>query len=280
MRLGYSTWGMPTVPVDQVIPTLARIGFDSTELTVIPGFSAELDTLDAAERRRIRALLNRHNLRLAAIAGHRSLLAKDPTDHAENLRRLRGAIDLAVDLAGPEGLASLDTTAGGISKDWEAERERLASEVGELCEYAQRRGVVVGIEAHVDDALDTPERVLWLIERVGRPNLKTAFDISHFNVQGIPIEHSVELMAPVACFTHIKDERGVGAGFEFLIPGEGEFDYVRYLKAMRAAGYEEDICVEVSFMVQRRSNYDPIGAAEQSYATVARAFESAGIERS
>ena len=93
------------------------------------------------------------------------------------------------------------------------------------------------------------------------------------------VEHGARHPAPHSCFTHVKDERGRVPDFEFLIPGEGEFDYVRYLKAMRAAGYEEDICVEISIQVQRRTNYDPIAAAERSYAVLAKAFRDAGIGR-
>ena len=33
---------------------------------------------------------------------------------------------------------------------------------------------------------------------------------------------------------------------EFLIPGEGEMDYVRYLRAMDQAGYDGHIVVEIS----------------------------------
>ncbi|HEX5692521.1 MAG TPA: hypothetical protein VFX76_21045, partial [Roseiflexaceae bacterium] len=61
------------------------------------------------------------------------------------------------------------------------------------------------------------------------------------------------------------------------IPGEGEFDYVAYLQAMREHGYDGFITAEVSIMVQRRPNYDPLAAAEQTYRTLARSFEQAGI---
>ncbi|HEU4708149.1 MAG TPA: hypothetical protein VFS17_02460, partial [Methylophilaceae bacterium] len=33
MKIGYCTWGMPTVPADVLIPFLARLGFDGIELT-------------------------------------------------------------------------------------------------------------------------------------------------------------------------------------------------------------------------------------------------------
>ncbi len=279
MRLGYSTWSMPMLPVEEALAVIARTGFDSTELTVIPGWSTELDTLDRAARRRIRELLDYHGLRLPAIAGHRSLLATDPAEHAENWRRLTGAIDLCVDLAGPEGPPALNTTTGGQSGAWEATKDLLVERLGRLCDHAAARGVTIAIEPHVSHALDTPERTLWLLQAVGRPNLKVAFDISHFNIQGIPIEQSVETMAPHAVFTHVKDERGQVPNFEFLIPGEGEFDYVRYLKAMHRMGYTGDICVEISLMVQRRPTYDPVAACQQSYAVLSRAFAEAGVPR-
>ena len=99
MKLGFSTWGMPKIPIDTALSHLAALGYDGVEITVIPGFTTELSTLDRAERRRIAGLLQQHNLDLPAIAGHRSLLATDDDEHQENLSRLKGTVDLAVDLA-------------------------------------------------------------------------------------------------------------------------------------------------------------------------------------
>ena len=280
MRLCYSTWSMQKPGVDDIVTNLAAMGYDSIELTVIPGWSTELDTLDKTERKRIRQLLDDHGLALPAIAGHRPLLALDPDEHVENWRRLTGAIDLCVDWAGPDGPPSLDTTAGaGHDRKWDDCKDLLVERLTRLCDYAKERGVTVGIEPHVSDLLETPERTRELLSLVNHPSLKVTFDISHFNVQGIPIEHSVELMAPVACFTHIKDESGRVPDFQFLIPGEGDFDYVRYLRAMHRAGWTGDIGIEISLMVQRRPNYDPWSAARQSYAVVSKAFEEAGVPR-
>lgn len=280
MRLCYSTWSMQKPSVDEMVTNLAAIGYDSVELTVIPGWSTELDTLDQAERKRVRKLLDDHRLALPAIAGHRPLLATDPDQHAENWRRLTGAIDLCVDWAGQDGPPSLDTTAGGgPNRNWDDVRDLMVERLTKLCDYARERGVTIGIEPHVSDLLETPERTRELLDLVRHPNLKVTFDISHFNVQGIPIERSVSLMVPVACFTHIKDESGRVPDFQFLIPGEGEFDYVRYLKAMQQAGWTGDVGIEISLMVQRRENYDPWAAARQSYAVLSKAFEEAGVPR-
>ena len=47
MKLGYSTWGMPTVPIDTAVQHIAGLGYDGLELTIIPRFTTELSTLDA-----------------------------------------------------------------------------------------------------------------------------------------------------------------------------------------------------------------------------------------
>ena len=128
-------------------------------------------------------------------------------------------------------------------------------------------------------ALHRPEQALWLLEQVGSPGLTIHFDISHFNVQGMAMEPVIEQLTPHSAHTHVKDERGLAPDHEFLIPGEGEMDYVRYLKAMQRAGYYGHIVVEISLMVQRRPGYDALAAASQSYRVLAHAFEDAGIAR-
>ncbi|MDQ5851978.1 MAG: hypothetical protein M3380_07900, partial [Chloroflexota bacterium] len=72
MKIGYCTWGMPAVPVDTMIPFLARLGYAGVELTVIPGYTTELSVLGASERHRIARMLKDHGLELPAIAAQTS----------------------------------------------------------------------------------------------------------------------------------------------------------------------------------------------------------------
>ena len=279
MKIGYSTWGMPTVPVDTAISHIADLGFDGIELTIIPRFTTELSTLDAAERKRIASLLKQHNLALPAIAAHSSLLETDPDAHEKNMWRLKGGVDLAVELAQGDELPAVNTTTGGKPEEWEIKKDFLAERVGELVDYGASQGVTIAMEPHIGAIIDTPEKVLELLEIVNSPYLKVNFDISHFDIIGIPTEETVSALAPVSAHTHVKDQRGIAPDFEFLIPGEGTFDYVGYLKAMQAHGYDGFITAEVSFMVQARENYDPLAAATLSYETLSKAFVEAGIAR-
>lgn len=280
MKLGYSTWGMPTVPVDIALSHLAALGFDGVELTVIPGYSTELSSLTKSERRGIRKLLTKNRLDLPAIAGHTSLMEDDPKVHAANLKRLQRTIDLAVDWAGPDEPPAIDTTAGGQPDEWESRKGLLVERTQELAAYAQAKGVTIALEPHVGSIIDTPQKMVELITLVGLPNVKVNFDISHFNVMGYSIEESVSALASHTVHTHVKDEIGRAPDHQFLIPGEGVFNYVAYLRSMQRHGYVGYISAEVSVMVQRRPAYDPLQAATQTYATLAAAFDAADIDRS
>ncbi len=279
MKLGYSTWGMPTVEMDEAVPHLASLGYDGIEITVIPGYSTELSTLDAEARRRIRGLFLKHGVEMPAIAGHTSLLDPDTRQHAANMKRLRDTVELAADLTMGSLVPCLDTTPGGRPEDWPDVRDRLVNEVGGLVDFGARHGVVIAMEPHVGCSLCDVERTLWLLGQIDSDYLKLNYDISHFDVAGVPTAESVAALAPHTIHTHVKDQRGTVPDFEFLIPGEGDFDYVEYLDAMKAAGYDDYITVEVSMMVQQREEYDPLDAAGLAYRTLDAAFAASTAER-
>lgn len=280
MKLSYSTWGMQHTPIDDAVRHCAALGFDGLELTIAAGWPTDASIMDSVERKRVRALYDGAGIELCGMSGNVALLLDDPADGDASETLFRSYLDCAAEMQLPGERLIVTTTTGGTAESWDARKSEIIERVGRLAEHAGSIGVMVGIEPHVGAALHRPEDVVWLVEQIGSPALTIHFDISHFNVQGIPMEESIALLAPISLHTHIKDERGVNPDFEFLIPGEGEMDYVRYLTLMRDAGYTGHIVVEISLMVQRRPDYDALAAATQTYEVVSRAFETAGIERS
>lgn len=279
MLLSHSTWGMPHVPIEVAVAHCASLGFDGLEMTVIPGWVTDAAGLDSNAGRRIRKLYDDHELELCGISGNTPLLVSDRAEHARNAERLQVYLDLAAELQHPSERLTVSTTSGGSPKEWDDVKETLAERFGEFAGYAHRAGVMIGMEPHVGAALHRPEQALWLLEQVNSPGITIHFDISHFNVQGMAMEEVINQLAPHSAHTHVKDERGIAPDHEFLIPGEGEMDYVRYLKGMDRAGYNGHIVVEISIMVQKRPDYDALEAATQSYRVLSRAFEEAGIQR-
>jgi sugar phosphate isomerase/epimerase len=280
MKLSYSTWGMQTTPIDVAVRHCAALGFDGLELTVIPGWPTDAALLTPADRRAIRALYDDAGIELCGMSGNIPLLLDDRAEADANEARFRTYLELAAELQRPDERMIVTTTTGGLPSNWETNKQEVVERVGRLAAYADSTGVMIGIEPHVGAALHRPDDVLWLVEQIGSPGLTVHFDISHFNVQGIPMEESVAKLAPVSLHTHVKDERGIVPEHAFLIPGEGEMNYVRYLRLMRDVGYDGHIVVEISVMVQARPDFDALAAATQSYEVVSRAFETVGIDRS
>lgn len=268
---------MPQVPIEDAVAHCAGLGFDGLELTVIPGWTTDAATLTAGDRRRIRQRYDEHNLELCGLSGNVPLL--NPVTGDDVMSRFRSYLDLAAELQHPGERLIVTTTTGGAPADWESSRNQLADSIGKLADYAGRNGVLVGIEPHVGAALHLPEHALWMMDAVGSDALTLHFDISHFNVQGMDMERVVAQLAPLCLHTHVKDERGIAPDHEFLIPGEGEMDYARYLRAMQRAGYDGHIVVEISLMVQARPDYEPLAAATTSYQVLSRSFEKAGLSR-
>lgn len=279
MLLSYSTWGMPRVPIDIAVGHCAQLGFDGLELAVIPGWVTDAALLDGPERARIRRLYDESGLDLCGLCGNSPLLLDDAEELEASLARLRAYLDLAAELRTNSEPLAVSCTSGGAPADWDANRERLVERYGELARYAQSRDVMINAEPHVGAALHTPDQARWLVEQVGSPGLGIHFDISHFNVQGMDMDEVVSELGPICAHTHVKDERGVVPEYEFLIPGEGDMDYVRYLKGMERTGYRGHITVEISIMVQRRPDYDALAAATRSYEVLSAAFDTAGISR-
>ena len=279
MRLGFTTWSMVTVRAEEAIPLLASIGYDSVEIAVVPGWRDSVDLLTPTRRRRIKQLLCEYDIALAAIAGNSDLLAEDPDDLAENWQILTSTIDLAVEWASRDGPPAVDTYIGGKTGQWEQKRDLVVERLGRLCDYAAERGVRVALQPHMDGALDTPDKVPGLVQALDRPNLGITLDVNDFTVQGISVEEVTGLLSPYMVLAQVKDERGRLPNYEFAVPGDGTFDYVRYLRALQAAGYDGDVCVEISLRVQHRPGFDPTRAAIQSYRVLSDAFETAGIPR-
>lgn len=279
MQLAYSTWGMQKVGIDEAVAHCAGLGFDGLELTVNPPWPTDAAHLDAAERRRICRLYDDHGIALCGLSGNVHLLGEEPDAIGHELDVFRSYLDLAAELQRPGQHLTVSTVSGGRKDEWDTRKDELVDYYGRLAEHAASLGVKATAEPHVGGALHLPDQVIWLVEQVNSPAFGIHFDISHFNVEGLDMEEVVAQLAPISAHTHIKDERGVEPDYQFLIPGEGDMDYVRYLRAMRRAGYDGFITIEISVMVQRRPDYDALAAATQSYRVLSRAFEEAGISR-
>jgi sugar phosphate isomerase/epimerase len=313
MRIGYNTWSMATVPYQTFIPGLSEIGFRAIAISVVPGYTiggrwvenaAAQDHLSAEDRRRIKAAFAERDLKLPSVIGNQSLVEDDAARNASALQRLRASIDLCVELAIDGHVPTMNTGIAGHSGELETKSEVVLDRLGALGSYAAERGVVICIEPHVGGAVDTVERAEWLIKAVNSPAVRLDFDVSHFEVVGVPMSETVAHLAPLAAAVEIKDQQfrylddgpgadawlvqgnGVGRAtspegrpveYQFLLAGEGTFDLPGYLRLICAQGFAEPIAFEVSVQCQARPGYDALASAVGIFNWMADGWRQAGI---
>jgi inosose dehydratase len=312
MRIAYNTWSMATVPYTTFIPALAEIGYRAIAISVIPSYTiagrqvanaAALDSLTPDDRRRIKSEFEARELMLPSIIGNQSLVSDDPATRQRSIQRLIDTMDLCVELAIDGEVPTLNTGTGGKSGDLEdpTRQPMIVDGLGELSQCAAARGVLVCIEPHVNAPVDSIERAEWLVNTLGSPALRLDFDVSHFEVQGIPLEQSVNRLAPLAGAAEVKDQQwravapdhgwhvaGNGTGsataadgseleFQFLLGGEGTFDLAGYLRLMQQHGFAQPIAFEASVQCQARPDYDAVASARSTFRWMAAAWQQAGI---
>ena len=128
-------------------------------------------------------------------------------------------------------------TLGGKVADWPNVKNKMADRLGEWSEAGEKHRILLAIKAHVGSAPHTPQDAVWLMQQANNPWVKLTYDYSHFQAQGFDMNECIDLMMPDAVFIHAKDARTSGAKVQFLLPGDGETDYVAYLQAIERHGY-------------------------------------------
>lgn len=275
MKLGYGTYGMPDLSVPDAVKAVKSTGYDGVELCCTPGAPASPEKLDREARRQLKEQLRALELECPALMLSLNAVKPDQTDECE---RLRAACGLAVDISSTEPPVMVTTTGGPASK-WETEREHLVASIGRYADIALEAGLVLAIEPHVGGALHRPEQAEWVRQQVGSDAVKFNYDESHFQLRGLPIEQSAAIMVPHAVATHMKDAEGDPEHVVFMLPGEGDFDYVSFFCLLDRLGYDGYLTVEVSGMVWKRPDYNAIAAAQFCYRTLAGALAAAGLKR-
>lgn len=274
ISLGHSLYGMQTLPLAEAIAQCAKIGFRNVELVVDPGFHCDPAKLSAPARTALRQQLAATGLGVSALM--RNLKLFGGLTVAENLEAIKQAAGVAHDVS-PDALPPVETTLGSKPEEWETLRHPMVDRLGEWAAAAESAGIGLVVKAHMNNAVDTPEKLLWLLEQVKSPALAATYDYSHFAAHGLTIDATWATLAPRTKFIHVKDTRTEAGKSVFLLPGEAHFDYPHLFRLVADSGYVGPVVSEVSSMIFRQPGYDPIVTAQKCHEVLARALADAGV---
>ena len=276
-RIAYGTYGMPDAEPSEAFPRLNSIGYEGIEINVGPEYPTSPDKLSKDARRDLKKLAEDLDLEIPGLMLMNHPLAASEEERQHQLESCKAAAELAMDLQLGDTAPVLATTIGSGPYDWDADRDEIADIVAHWGESIASIGTRLAIEPHFGSLLDTPERAAWLVNKIQSPSVGLNFDNSHFDVAGYDPAETIRKLAPLAIHTHVKDGCMEQGRVRYLLPGEGDTDYVSYYEGMDRAGWSGCITVEITAMIFRREDYDPWGAAEFSFRTLHEARAKADI---
>lgn len=130
--------------------------------------------------------------------------------------------------------------------------DRAAADFAELGERAAARGLRVGFEAlawgrHIDDHRDAWE----VVRRADHPNIGLVLDSFHTLGRGIDPESIRSIPGDRIFFVQLADAPQIDMDLLYWsrhfrnMPGEGDLDVVRFMRAVAATGYAGPISLEI-----------------------------------
>lgn len=275
--LGFSTYGMKTLPLEEAIATIADVGFDSIELTAHTVWDAAPPKMPPERRKAVRAQLADSGLVLTSLMEH-IYPAADDAQHAKDLDRLKAVVQLGHDLS-PSDIPLVQTVLGGGT--WEEKRDLFRDRLGDWVNVCKEGRATLAIKPHRGGAMSKPSEAAWLIQQLDHTRwLRIVYDYSHYAFRDMSIEQTVKDALPHTFHIAVKDAYQDGDRVAFALPGErGTIDFVKILRLFYEGGYRGDISCEVSGMVSGKEGYDPKAAAKTCYENMAPVFEKAGVPR-
>ncbi|MDD5317813.1 MAG: sugar phosphate isomerase/epimerase [Candidatus ainarchaeum sp.] len=239
MKLG--AMNNPSSPVAREIARIAGLGFGFMDLTSEPpNASSELLKKKSAE---IRDALSSHNL---GVVGHTAWYHEFANPY-ESVRRAH----IAEFKASAEILAGFGAEKVGIHPDNMAfahkNRGQYLARFTEACvelnRFCKDLGVMLTTETYEERFLDARELRAILDSA---PGMGFTLDIGHANLirpEGAGIELLIKEFKAELCHAHASDNDGKS---DLHLPiGAGKIDWAKALSALKRAGYDSTITLEV-----------------------------------
>lgn len=275
-------WGQERLALPEFIARAAELGYPAVMLM---GKRPHLAPLDWDERRLapIRQALATHQVRCAAIAGY--------TDFAPQRAAEVPFLEMQLDYIGAlcRLASSLEAKYVRIFTAYEHEGtqptavwNQVVTALREAAARAADFGITLAVQNHHDLAVDTPA-LLELLDEVGRPNVKLAFDAWSPALRGEALFEAARLAAPYTVMTTSADYvrharyryRPELVNYERQSPdlvravpfGEGYIDYEAFFAGLGEGGFSGLANYEMCSPIRGGGEASNLDAYARTYVT-------------
>lgn len=256
--------GQACLTVEQFLDKAVELGFPAIALVAKRPHVSPLD-YDEAARRQLRQAIESRKLQLAALMGYTDFTASLGLAGVAPAEMNAVYVEALARLAADLGTTRIRIMTGYLRPDIPVDRQHAEVVTGLklAARAAARYGVTLCVQNHHDLCIDY-RSMIWLLEEVGEPNVKAAFDAWAPFLQGLrgdALVEAVKAMGPWIGWTTVADYvrlpqfryRAEWTNYERLpidlvraVPcGDGEVDYEAFFRGLREAGYQGFVAYEM-----------------------------------
>lgn len=234
MFLSMHNW-MRAEPIEVTIRRLAKYGYDSIE---IEGEPKKYNTKE------VRQLLKEHHLNcfgsVSLMFEGRDLIHADEAVRASTIQYLKDCITMVKELEGRE-MTIVPSQVGKVKAMASPEEEWAWAVEGlkEIYAHSEKAGVVLGLEPlnrFETNFLNRHDQAILLANEVG-PNCGVCLDAFHINIEEADLHQAILNTGKKLVAFHVADNNRMACG-------QGDYDWVRLVTTLKAAGYDSALTVE------------------------------------
>ena len=247
MKKGINFWSFPDgTALKTAAETAKSAGFDGIEYCLAEHGELSMDSTEK-EIAEVRKMTEDTGLEISSLASwvpwENSLTSSLPEKREIAKDVVRKLLDAAAVLGCDTvlvvpGYVGVDFVPGSEVCRYDEVYERAFEAVSELSGYAEKTGVVIGIENVWNKFLLSPLEFRDFIDGIGSDYVKAYLDVGNVILTGYP-EHWIRILGSRIRKVHFKDYRRDPGGFgAFVDLLSGDVDFPEVMKAFREVGYD------------------------------------------
>jgi len=246
LPIAFSTLACPAWEWNKVLDYAASHHFAAVELR---GLEGNLDlpshpVFAASRIAQTKSEIRAHDLRIACVSSSAHMDEPTGPKRATQISDAKRFIDLAAALDAPYvRVFGTDSSEDESIAPGEDLKERVASGLKELGDYAAGRNVTVIIESH--DKFVTSPVLREVLTRAGSDHVALLWDAHHTFADGKEDpEFTVSQLGKWIRHTHLKDSVAYGNQRKYVLTGRGDIPIKRQIAALQKLGYKGYYCFE------------------------------------
>ena len=272
MRLAFSTNAFVKYSLESAIQKIAGCKYKGVEILADrPHFPP---TLKSSWKRikSLQKMLSQSNIEVSNInANTASVFYKqvlqepvfEPSLSNPDITKRRWRIDYtkrSIDLACEVQSKSVSITSGIPLPDCPPEKGKklFIESVKRIMDYAEKKGIKVGLEYEPCLLYENTAEVLGLVNTIKSKYFGVNLDLGHVSISEKDPVQSIRKFKNCIWNIHIEDIKD--KKHFHLIPGQGDMDFTKIFKVLREIKYDNFITVEL-YTYQKQ----PVSAARKSY---------------